>query len=479
MADNKENSYLSILKRTSAFGGVQIFNILMALVRGKFVAMFLGPSGMGVSSLFTASQNTLQQFAGLGLNLALVKEVAAEKDNREKLAQIYAVAFRLILLTSLLGGALCFLLSPLLSLWAFGNAGYTAGFMLLSVSVALTIAGMAYLALLQGIGAVKRLAIASIVGGITGLCVGVPLYYFWSAKGIVPGMIALSAAIFIFYYLSFKQVELKEKVRFSWQEHKPLVKRLLSTGIILMIGTLIGTLTGYLINAYVRWTGSVQDVGLYQAANSVTNQYVGIVFSALALDYFPRLSAGAEDCEAFNTIVNRQIEVVSLIITPLVIGLMLTAPLLIKILLTADFIPIVPLMRWMGYGMLIQAMYFPLGYIFIVKNNRRLYLKIEVIFSSLLWIACAAWFYYRYSLLGLGVGFFVSSLVSDIVGMLVIIRYYGLKISAVTRRCVLLSLALGTAAFAATAVDGCPWPVFAVLLAVSLAYSGWTLRKRL
>lgn len=43
-----ENSYSTILKRISAFGGVQAFNILVTLVRGKFVALFLGPEGMGL-----------------------------------------------------------------------------------------------------------------------------------------------------------------------------------------------------------------------------------------------------------------------------------------------------------------------------------------------------------------------------------------------------------------------------------------------
>ena len=48
---NSENGYRSILKGTSIFGGVQIFQILINLIRGKFVAMFLGPAGMGAASL--------------------------------------------------------------------------------------------------------------------------------------------------------------------------------------------------------------------------------------------------------------------------------------------------------------------------------------------------------------------------------------------------------------------------------------------
>ncbi len=77
----EENSYSSILRRLSAFGGVQIFNILIGLLRGKFVALLLGPSGMGISALYTSSIAPLQQLCSLGLNLAVVKEVAANKDN--------------------------------------------------------------------------------------------------------------------------------------------------------------------------------------------------------------------------------------------------------------------------------------------------------------------------------------------------------------------------------------------------------------
>lgn len=74
-----ENSYRNVMKRISAFGGIQIFNIFINLVRGKFVAMFLGPEGMGINSMFVSSTGALQQLGGLGLNLAFVKEVSAAR----------------------------------------------------------------------------------------------------------------------------------------------------------------------------------------------------------------------------------------------------------------------------------------------------------------------------------------------------------------------------------------------------------------
>lgn len=93
MSKNKdENSYRSILKGTSVFGGVQVFQILINMVRGKFVALFLGPDGMGVSALLTSATSTVQQFGSLGLNLAIVKEVAANRDRPETTATVLGVA---------------------------------------------------------------------------------------------------------------------------------------------------------------------------------------------------------------------------------------------------------------------------------------------------------------------------------------------------------------------------------------------------
>lgn len=177
-ASKEENSYKSILKGTSAFGGVQVFQILLALIRGKFVAILLGPAGMGVAALYTTAANTLQQFASLGLNLAIVKEVAANRDEHEKMSTVFAVARRLIIMSALLGAAVCLLLSPLLSRWTFGDDAHTFGFMLLAVMVFFAISSAGEMSLLQGLHAVKRLSKASIVGGVTGLFVGVPLYYF-------------------------------------------------------------------------------------------------------------------------------------------------------------------------------------------------------------------------------------------------------------------------------------------------------------
>lgn len=427
-----ENSYNNILKRISSFGGVQIFNIFINLIRGKFVALLLGPEGMGISSLFTSSTSTLQQFSGLGLNLAIVKEISANKDNEERLPQILSVAFRLIIFTSLLGAVACIFLSPLLSYWSFGNYEYTLSFIFLSVGVALSVAAAGYLSLLQGSGEVKRLSKASIVGGLTGLFGGVPMYYFWGDKGIVPAIVLLALTTFLFYFISFRKSSSLERAKFILAEHKPIIKRMISLGLILMVGSLVGSLTNYLINIFIRNFGSVDNVGFFQAANSITNQYVGVIFSALALDYFPRLASITSDRGKMNKVVNRQAEIVILIMTPLIILLFLTTPWIIQILLSDNFLRVIPLVRWLGLGVLLQGISFPLGYLYIANENRKLYFWVEVILGNVIWIACSFIFYYYFSLIGLGISLVTRTFLDIFINYVCCRKFYGFRYSSKT-----------------------------------------------
>ncbi|MDE6265387.1 MAG: oligosaccharide flippase family protein [Paramuribaculum sp.] len=284
MEEQIDNSEKSILKGISLFGGVQIIQMLVSLVRGKFVAMILGPEGIGINTLFNSSQTTIQVFGSLGLNLAIVKEISSNRDNPPQLSLVMAVAWRLIFWSAIFGALLCFLLSPVLSRITFGSYGQTVSFMFLSISLFFSIAAAGKLSILQGLHQVKKLSRASLVGALAGLLIGVPLYYLFGIKGIVPAIICVTAAMYFFYSFTLKRCKLpaQETVRLS--ANKPLVRKLLSVGFILVAGNLAATSVTYIINLFIRTFGDIENVGYFQAANSITMQYMGMVFAAMAVE---------------------------------------------------------------------------------------------------------------------------------------------------------------------------------------------------
>lgn len=481
MKGKDENSYRSILKGTSFFGGVQVLQILITLVRGKFVAMFLGPEGMGISSLFTTSSNTLQRFSSLGLNLAIVKEVAAKSDNPDEIPSTLAVARKLITATSLAGALFCIVFAPLLSRITFGDTGMEWQFMLLGIVVGLTVAFNGKLSILQGFHEVKRISLASLVGGVTGLAVGVPLYYFFGTKGIVAAMIALAFAMYIFYSVSLRKTVKTPRAQFSWKAHKPIVRKLMVLGLLLMTNDLLASLVQYLINIFINSQGSTDAVGLYQAANSITNQYSGMVFAAMAMDFFPRLSKAASDNRLMRDVVNRQSEIVAMIIAPATILLILTSPILTRILLTSEFLPVTPLMRWMGLGILFRALMVPMGYISFAKGNKKLFFWLEGIFCNILTLSLSYLFFKFYGLIGLGYALVADNAICLVVYYIVNHRMYGYSFSRGAFFYMAGALVLGTMAFASSMIESSAtsYLLMGGTLALATIWSALSLKRKL
>ena len=454
------NSYRNIIKGSSFFGGVQVFNILISLIRGKFVAIILGPDGMGVSALFNSASNTIQRFASLGLNQSIIRDVSDDIEGEEKREEVIRTSLGLTNLTALLGfivcGALCLPLSKL----TFGDYSYWWQFIMLGVGVWFAIAGTGKLSVLQGLHQVKRISKASIVGGLVGLCVGIPLYYLFGDKGIVPAIVAVFLALYIFYSVSLKKSYVFFLPKKHWKTYLPVAKKLILLGVVLMSGDVINNLVTYLINLYVRIWGSVDDVGLYQAANSVTNQFSGVIFAALAMDYFPRLSKVASDNKKLKDAVNKQSEVVSWLIAPAMSLLILSTPLLIKVLLAESFEPIIPLMRWMGLGMLLRAFSFPMAYITFAKGNKKVFFILEGIVANSMTLILSCLFFHWFGLIGLGYALVADNGLCFILYFIVNNRLYNYKLSSMS------SLNFGIGAFL---VGGCF--IFSLFSSPALSYS--------
>ena len=72
-------SYNIAAKSTFLFGGVQAFRILSTIAKGKILAVYLGPYGLGIASIFMNTLASLQTISNFGLNFSGVREIAFEK----------------------------------------------------------------------------------------------------------------------------------------------------------------------------------------------------------------------------------------------------------------------------------------------------------------------------------------------------------------------------------------------------------------
>ena len=137
MSKDSDGSYGHVLKYTGVFGGVQGLNILLGLVRNKIVALLLGPSGMGLASLFGTTVDFVSKSTNFGVPFSGVRRLSALYDSGDvsALEREVMVVRGWCLLTALLGMLVCVALGPFLSQTAFAWGDHSLHFMLLSPAV--------------------------------------------------------------------------------------------------------------------------------------------------------------------------------------------------------------------------------------------------------------------------------------------------------------------------------------------------------
>ena len=404
----EKREYQKLFNTTFIFGGVQVFSILISLVRNKIVAVLLGTAGMGFMGLLTNPLGFISLLTGLGIALSAIRDIAAanETGDQIKLSSTLKTFRRWVWFTGLLGMLTVIVLSPWLSQFSFGNRDYVWAFLLISITLLINEISSGQSAILKGIRRIKDVAIVGVWGSAVGLVVSIPFYYFYGMKGIVPASIIASfAGLFFSWYYSRKVKTVP--VQLSYKESYLQGKAMVKLGIATSINFLIGNGISYFLITYIRSRGGLDEVGLYNAGWNITNQYVGLIFTAIAADLYPRLAGVHTNISKIKEVISQQGEIVILMIAPIMLLYLTSLPIIIPLLLKKEFLAIMPFAQWMVIGMLLKAASWPMSYITLAKGDTKFYFFLEGIlnngFQLIAFVVC----YYYFGLEGIGIAFFI------------------------------------------------------------------------
>jgi len=477
----EQSSYRQIFKATSLFGGVQIFQILIGIVRTKFVAVLLGTTGVGIMGLFNAPLQLILSVTGLGITFSAVRDIseAYGSNDQARIGETVTTLRRWSWFTGILGLVSTAAMAPLLSKWTFGNSDYTWAFVWLSITMLMQTISNGQRSLLQAGRRLRDLARASVWGSLLGLVTSVPLFYFFRMKGIVPSLIITAVTALILSWHYSRKVEI-QPVKMSFRQTVESGRNMVKLGLVITVTGIVGFLTGYILNAFISRTGGVDQVGLYNAGWSVIGQSTGLVFAAMTTDYFPRLSSINNDDSKITSLVNQQAVMVLLILGPIIVFLIAALPLLIRLLYTVAFLPVISFASWMLIGIILKGLVWPVGFIFPAKGDLKVFGIIEI--SAMVFNIVINILGYRlYGLKGLGISYIVGYIYGLSVTLWFAHRKYGFVYAKPTIMAFMTSISLIAVVFIlCNFIEG--WGRYATgatVLAASMTYSFVQLDKRL
>lgn len=476
-----KSAYRQIIKATSIFGGVQVFQIIVAIIRSKFIAVLLGPAGIGIIGLLNAAISVIAAFTSLGLGTSAVKHIATASGtgDKKKIATVVTVLKRMVWFTGLFGAISTIILSPWLSQLSFGNKNYTLAFIWISVTLLLNQISTGQSVVLQGMRQINYMARSSLAGAVIGLAVSLPIYYAWGIDGIVPAIIATSIiSLSVTWYFS-KKVTL-DKVVVALRTTIAEGKGMLTMGFMLTISNLYVLAKNYGIQAYIGDTGGLEEVGLYAAGFAITTSYVGLVFTAMSTDYFPRLSAIAHNNIDARSLINQQAEIAILILGPIISIFIVFSGWIVVLLYSSTFIPITQMIQWAMLGMFFKATSWSMGFIFLAKGESKLFLANEL-FGGTVTLGCHVSGYYFGGLTGMGIGFLLGYFYHMFQVFFVSKHYYEFSFERKFLRILLLQLFLAVLSFVTILFISAPLSYFAglIVIIISTIYSFNELDKRI
>lgn len=479
----KENqtSYRQIMKATSLFGGVQVFNIGISIVRSKFVAVLLGPAGMGIVGLLQSTIDLISSLTNFGLRTSAVKDIAEAvgTNNLKRVAIVVTVLRRLVWGTGLFGALITFITAPWLSQLTFGNKEYSGAFMWLSITLLLNQLSSGQSIVLQGFRKLKLLATSSVLGSFLSLFITVPLYYYYGVKGIVSVIIITSSTTLLLTWYFSRKVQL-DKVKVSTTKTITEGKSMITMGFMISLSGLLTVVVSYLVRIYISNSGGVDDVGLYSAGFAIIGTYVGLVFSAMGTDFFPRLSGISHNNQKAKLLINQQAEIALLILTPILIVFIIFIKWVVIILYSTKFVPIIGMIHWAALGMFFKAVSWSIGFIMLAKGASKLFFYSELIANIYILLFNVLGYKY-FGLNGLGISFLISYILLLIQVFYIAYFKFNFSFTSDFIKVFTIQFILGLTSFIVVNLfsENIAYSIGSVLVVISIWYSFKELDKRM
>lgn len=364
-----------VLKALSIFGGVQVITILCSIVRTKLVALWIGPAGVGLLALYNSTMEFLSTSTQLNLRQSAVRDLSQAKNDNDR-RRLMAVVRTLSFVLGFGGMVLVALFSSVLSLWAFDDTKHWLAFVILAPMMLFSSIASGEWAIMQGLDKLKALARSSAFAALTATIAAIPLFYFLRLKAIVPVILVFAFANALYAMIFHVRTPGRRytSLNHAFAQGRPM----LTLGIYLTVSAAVTLLASNIFIVYLNRCYSAETAGLYQAGYTLVNTYVGMIFTAIAMEYYPRLASAAAYSRRCEVIVTHEIKIALWILLPVIVLFIIFKSLIVKILYAPTFDAILPYLSLAIIGVTFRAVSWCMAYVMLARGDGRIYIVTEV-----------------------------------------------------------------------------------------------------
>lgn len=370
----------SPLFRVSSFNSVSLLvRIFTGLVSSKAIAYFIGPSGMALMGNFRNFTSTLDAVGILGIQNGVVKTIAETYKNKTKLFPLLTTLFYILILFSVLIGAIVILFSNYITKSLFnGIPEYQYAIILSGFLLPFSILHLFFIAVINGFSWYKKVIKITIFSYVFGLIVSIFLMWQWSVLGAMVAVSIMSLFLFLFsgYYFS-KLISLKELLKFSYFDFSQ-IKIVLVFASMTLFSAILTPIVYIFIRKLIISFQSIEAAGFYEAMNRVSGFYMMFVTTLVSLYFLPELSK-TNEIQENKPIIRQFYKTVLPVFFIGIVVLFFLKTYIVQVLFNKDFKPVTNLFFWQLTGDFFRASALILAIQFYAKKLIKPYFITEII----------------------------------------------------------------------------------------------------
>ncbi|OWU66749.1 hypothetical protein ATO2_17530 [Roseovarius sp. 22II1-1F6A] len=444
MTDTSTANSRGLIRSMMIIGSTQVVNITLSIFRQKMLAVLLGPSGIGLLSLYTSLQGMVTQVAGLGMGNSGVREIAAARDDAKTLSRVKLV----LLLAHLVQGSLAmgcvWFLRDRIAVWIFQDAGYAINVGLVGIAILLALLAAAHTALLQGLRRIGDLGRVTVLGAFAGTVVGLAAVVALGQAGLIWFVLAqpLFNLIAARWFVARMQSASAPAPRL--RDIPSIWLPMARLGFAFMLGGLMTTATLLVVRSQITQSFGLEAAGQFAAAWGITMTYVGFLLSAMSADYYPRLTEVITDKPAAVALMNDQAQLGLAIGGPVLLVMIGWAPWVISLLYSREFLPAVELLQWQSAGNILKLASWSLSFSVVAAAKAKTYVLLEASFN-IVFLALIFLLLPRYGLTIAATAFVAGYIIYFATAYLLARNLHRYRMTSLTRNLLILHVALGCA----------------------------------
>ena len=362
-------------------GTSQVINILISIVRIKVLAILLGPSGVGLLSVYNSLLEVVEKTAGLGMESSGLREIATSRDDEARLSKVRHVLFAAYLIQGKLAMIAVWLLRERITIWLFGEATHTTEVGLIGIAILIGLLSYAQTTLLQGLRKISDLGRVTVFSNFVGTLAGLAALWLQGENSLIWFILVQPLATVLIALHYTRHLPIPAAVRLSlfetWNVWKPMAK----LGVAFMLGGLATVATLLIIRTHITQELGLDAAGHFAAAWGITMTYVAFILVAMKGEYYPRLTEVINDKVAAVQLMNDQAQLGLAISGPVFLLLIGLAPWVITFIYSAKFEPAVPLLQWLMVGNVFKFVGSVLGFSIVAAGRAKTFLFVELSFN--------------------------------------------------------------------------------------------------